>query len=318
MSSYPTSAERKVESPYTQYESDGHYLSGHVFQRRRLGTILSCGLACSNLPRCISVNYHLTQGVCELNDESVTVNQNIQLYNDSDYIYLDIKSDYNEANLYQRGCSSGPCLNGGHCSDAHIESCSVPNDYLLYICNCPEGTRGLNCDIVIEYNEVAEGKTAHQINTAWRWNGYAKNAIDGNTYQWFNYPNTSCTHTNKTVNPWWMVDLQDVYIIKWVNITNRMHSANKINNRILDSELHIGLSTTIKENRQCGETIDVFNITYLFDCQRMLGRYVGVQKFSETETVMSLCEVQVYADITGTCSTIHYQLTPSSNVNGYS
>ncbi|KAL0189936.1 hypothetical protein M9458_017035, partial [Cirrhinus mrigala] len=47
----------------------------------------------------------------------------------------------------------------------------------------------------------------------------AQNAIDGNRES--NYAHGSCSITKQDRNPWWRVDLLDVYNITRVSITNR-------------------------------------------------------------------------------------------------
>ena len=66
------------------------------------------------------------------------------------------------------------------------------------------------------YN-VALKKPATQANT--KFNGYASRAVDGKAgvTHWFA---DSCSYT-EVLRPWWMVDLEAVYLILDVVITNR-------------------------------------------------------------------------------------------------
>lgn len=48
-----------------------------------------------------------------------------------------------------------------------------------------------------------------------------------------------CTHTKKEKNPWWRLDLLDIYYVSAVTITNRV---DYIPERINGAEIHIGNS----------------------------------------------------------------------------
>lgn len=67
--------------------------------------------------------------------------------------------------------------------------------------------------------------------------GAAQNAIDGNRDPRFK--SGSCTLTNGESDPWWRVDLQNVYKITAVMITNR----DELENRLDGAEIWIGNST---------------------------------------------------------------------------
>ncbi|XP_051992455.1 uncharacterized protein LOC127650862 [Xyrauchen texanus] len=60
-------------------------------------------------------------------------------------------------------------------------------------------------------------------------------AVDGNKTT--SYFMNSCTHTQLTDNPWWRVDLGDVYSVSRVAITNRGDCCSE---RIEGAEIHIG------------------------------------------------------------------------------
>ena len=68
----------------------------------------------------------------------------------------------------------------------------------------------------------------------------AGRAVDGNKDTLFQ--SGSCTHTNDEPDPWWRVDLQNVYKIAAVTITNRDSSEDRLDG----AEIWIGNS--IKTN----------------------------------------------------------------------
>uniref|UniRef100_I3JM02 Fucolectin tachylectin-4 pentraxin-1 domain-containing protein n=1 Tax=Oreochromis niloticus TaxID=8128 RepID=I3JM02_ORENI len=108
--------------------------------------------------------------------------------------------------------------------------------------------------------------------------GIAGKAVDGNRDA--NYQSGSCTLTNVESDPWWRVDLVNVYTIGTVMITNRQDLENGLDG----AEIWIGNSTTIISNH---------HITFYFPCNSMKGRYVTVF-LPGSAKVLSLCEVEVY------------------------
>lgn len=119
----------------------------------------------------------------------------------------------------------------------------------------------------------------------------AYNAIDGNRDS--THTHGSCTHTAGQTNPWWRVDLLDVYTISSVIITNRGDCCAE---RINEAEVHIALS--LPENG--GETQVVGTIyeipageSYTLSFDPVEGRYVTVL-LPGSGKVLSLCEVEVY------------------------
>ena len=64
---------------------------------------------------------------------------------------------------------------------------------------------------------VALNKPAYQISTDY--GGTASRAVDGRREP--DYSKLSCTHTRKEMSPWWMVDLEKNYNIRYVTVTNR-------------------------------------------------------------------------------------------------
>nr|Q9I931.1 RecName: Full=Fucolectin-1; Flags: Precursor [Anguilla japonica]BAB03523.1 fucolectin-1 [Anguilla japonica] len=117
-------------------------------------------------------------------------------------------------------------------------------------------------------------------------------AIDGNRDSDFSHG--SCSHTTNSPNPWWRVDLLQLYTITSVTITNRGDCCGE---RISGARILIGnsLENNGINNPACSvigsmETGE----TRTFHCpQPMIGRYVTVY-LPKTE-VLQLCEVEVNA-----------------------
>uniref|UniRef100_A0A668U7M9 Fucolectin tachylectin-4 pentraxin-1 domain-containing protein n=1 Tax=Oreochromis aureus TaxID=47969 RepID=A0A668U7M9_OREAU len=124
------------------------------------------------------------------------------------------------------------------------------------------------------YN-LALKKTAVQSSTSGPL-GTAGRAVDGNRDA--SYQRGSCTLTNGQSNPWWRVDLVNVYTIGAVMITNR----DEMENRLDGAEIWIGNSTTISDSK-----------TFYFPCNSVKGRYVTVF-LPGSAKALNLCEVEVY------------------------
>ncbi|XP_073533090.1 uncharacterized protein [Phyllobates terribilis] len=120
--------------------------------------------------------------------------------------------------------------------------------------------------------------------------GYAKNAIDGGKDT--DYHNGSCTHTNRTKNPWWKLDLKQTYKISNVVLTNRMDCCKE---RLMGAEVRIGNSPN-NINAVCGTVTNVTSATLSFCCNDMEGRYVSVVIPDRLE-YLSMCELEVYGDL---------------------
>uniref|UniRef100_A0A674A5T1 Fucolectin tachylectin-4 pentraxin-1 domain-containing protein n=2 Tax=Salmo trutta TaxID=8032 RepID=A0A674A5T1_SALTR len=121
--------------------------------------------------------------------------------------------------------------------------------------------------------------------------GQAHNAIDGNRES--NYHKRSCTHTAQETNPWWRVDLLDVYRVTAVTITNR---GDVVPERLDGAEIRIGnsLENNGTNNPRC---VVISHIPagerHIFQCNEMQGRYVIVV-IPDRKEYLTLCEVEVY------------------------
>ncbi|KAK7130393.1 hypothetical protein R3I93_019889 [Phoxinus phoxinus] len=122
--------------------------------------------------------------------------------------------------------------------------------------------------------------------------GSANHAVDGNSDP--NYLHGSCTHTRLEHNPWWRVDLMDVYSITEVTITNRGDCCGEW---ISGAQIRIGNSLHSNgNNNQLAATIwSIRNggtETYKF--KPIKGRYVNIV-LPGIFKILILCEVEVFA-----------------------
>uniref|UniRef100_A0A674A7M0 Fucolectin tachylectin-4 pentraxin-1 domain-containing protein n=1 Tax=Salmo trutta TaxID=8032 RepID=A0A674A7M0_SALTR len=126
--------------------------------------------------------------------------------------------------------------------------------------------------------------------------GQAHNAIDGNRES--DYQLGSCTHTAQETNPWWRVDLLDVYRVTAVTITNR---GDVVPERLDGAEIRIGnsLENNGINNPRC---VVISHIpareTYTFQCNETQGRYVVVV-IPDRKEYLTLCELEVYGTPAG-------------------
>uniref|UniRef100_A0A668VHD2 Fucolectin tachylectin-4 pentraxin-1 domain-containing protein n=1 Tax=Oreochromis aureus TaxID=47969 RepID=A0A668VHD2_OREAU len=120
--------------------------------------------------------------------------------------------------------------------------------------------------------------------------GTAGKAVD--RYRDANYQSGSCTLTNVQSDPWWRVDLVNVYTIGTVMITNRQELENGLDG----AEIWIGNSTTFSNPKsiRCAVISHISKgQVFYFPCNSMKGRYVTVF-LPGSAKVLSLCEVEVY------------------------
>ncbi|XP_048059451.1 fucolectin-4-like, partial [Megalobrama amblycephala] len=123
--------------------------------------------------------------------------------------------------------------------------------------------------------------------------GAAQNAVDSNKDSIYSLG--SCTHTNGDRNPWWRVDLLDVYRITRVSITNRGDGAPE---RINGAQIRIGNSLENNgNNNQLAATVVSIPLgeTQTFEFKPIIGRYVNIFIPGRNE-YLSLCEVEVFSD----------------------
>ncbi|CAE1169228.1 unnamed protein product [Acanthosepion pharaonis] len=100
-----------------------------------------------------------------------------------------------------------------------------------------------------------------------------------------------CSQTAKELNPWWSVDLQEVYRIKSVKIY-----LNKIFGYFIWS-LSVYVHMKSKGNMTiCQHDITSFVKPYLLvDCQGEIGQFVTV-KLENMRAILVICEVEVFGE----------------------
>ncbi|RXN14172.1 III-FBPL precursor [Labeo rohita] len=121
----------------------------------------------------------------------------------------------------------------------------------------------------------------------------AQNAIDGNRESF--YKHGSCSHTKQDRNPWWRVDLLDVYRITRVSITNRGDCCEE---RIEGTQIRIGNGLENNgNNNMLAATVGPIppGGTHTFAFKPIEGRYVNLFIPGRSE-YLTLCEVEVYAE----------------------
>ncbi|XDV19284.1 hypothetical protein PO909_024783 [Leuciscus waleckii] len=135
----------------------------------------------------------------------------------------------------------------------------------------------------------AVGGAATQSSTSGDW--FAEKAIDSN--RGLQQLNTGCSSTLNQTNPWWRLDLRDVYRITEVVVTNRKHCcAEQING----AEIRIGnsLENNGRNNPICAVIPAIpAGKSYNYSCDGIQGRYVIVH-IPGDQKILTLCEVEVY------------------------
>ncbi|XP_058623164.1 uncharacterized protein LOC131534346, partial [Onychostoma macrolepis] len=118
---------------------------------------------------------------------------------------------------------------------------------------------------------------------------FAEKAIDRGLQQLY----TGCSSTLNEADPWWRLDLHDVYRVNKVVVTNRKDCcAEQING----AEIRIGNSL---ENNGINNPICAVipaipaGESYSYSCDGMEGRYVIIH-ISGDMKILTLCEVKVY------------------------
>ncbi|KAI2663096.1 Fucolectin-1 [Labeo rohita] len=135
----------------------------------------------------------------------------------------------------------------------------------------------------------AVGGAVLQSSTSGDW--FAEKAIDGN--RGFQLLYTGCSSTNNETNPWWRLDLRDVYGVSEVVVTNRNDCCA---DRINGAEIRIGnsLENNGNNNPICAVIPAIpAGASSNYSCSRMEGRYVNLIIPGDWK-VLTFCEVEVY------------------------
>ncbi|XP_067242002.1 uncharacterized protein [Chanodichthys erythropterus] len=158
--------------------------------------------------------------------------------------------------------------------------------------------RGGGVGTLDTYRQVREVKAgnlafgARAVQSSTYQNAVAGNAVDGNKNSDFN--RGSCSATNGEKDPWWRVDLLDVYRISRVSITNRGDDDEE---RIKGAQIRIGNSLENNgNNNQLVASVQSMPLghTQTFEFNPIKGQYVNIF-IPEHSEYLTLCEVEVFA-----------------------
>ncbi|XP_070545135.1 pentraxin fusion protein-like isoform X1 [Ptychodera flava] len=145
------------------------------------------------------------------------------------------------------------------------------------------GTQTENENLAL--NKEASQSSTYEI-------GEASKAVDGMKNN-NDYHAGSCSHTDHQYNAWWKVDLDQMYLITRIDITNREDCCGE---RLKGAVVRVGKEMTITHNRMCGAALtlnQVYPNPVTVDCGGWTGRFVSVQ-LEGYNTSLTLCEVEVY------------------------
>ncbi|XP_048057790.1 uncharacterized protein LOC125275135 isoform X3 [Megalobrama amblycephala] len=122
--------------------------------------------------------------------------------------------------------------------------------------------------------------------------GDAQHAVDGKRDS--DYFKGSCTHTKTEFNPWWRVDLENIYSVYSVAITNRGDCCKE---RLKGAQIRIGnsLDNNGNNNALAATVLTVLDGTGTFSFEPVNGQYVNIYLPGNDE-VLTLCEVEVFAE----------------------
>ncbi|XP_058625947.1 fucolectin-4-like [Onychostoma macrolepis] len=140
----------------------------------------------------------------------------------------------------------------------------------------------------------AIGGATIQSSTSADW--VAERAVDGNRGLQQLY--TGCSSTLNETEPWWRLDLQDVYRVNKVVVTNRKDCCTE---QINGAEIHIGnsLENNGINNHICAVIPAIpAGESYNYSCDGLDGRYVIIHIPGDWK-ILALCEVEVYGYLAG-------------------
>ncbi|XP_039886605.1 uncharacterized protein LOC120732823 [Simochromis diagramma] len=138
-----------------------------------------------------------------------------------------------------------------------------------------------------EENLALQGKATQSSLYAF---GNAFNAIDGNRNS--KWEDASCTLTQKSMSPWWRLDLLKTRKVFSINIVNQ----DSLPERLNGAEIRIGdsLRNNGNNNSRCAVITSIAgDVVAKFTCNGTEGRYVNIV-IPDREEFLSLCEVEVY------------------------
>jgi len=121
--------------------------------------------------------------------------------------------------------------------------------------------------------------------------GHPGNAVDGKVTTV--HEGKRCSETKSEKSPWWTVDLLETFAVDHVRLTTRCCDDVPIRK----AEIRVGNSTKASDNQLCNWIPKALKegSTETLECvESLVGRYVTIT-MTGVETVLSLCEVQVFS-----------------------
>jgi len=119
---------------------------------------------------------------------------------------------------------------------------------------------------------------------------HSSNAFDGSLSQVLS--SGSCFHSRHESNPWLIVDLGGIYIIKHVAIYNRIdYRSYRLHNAVIDVSNYIQFN----ETKLCTEFDNINDPTQIetFNCAKII-REQFVRLYMNAIEYLQICEMQVY------------------------
>ncbi|KAL1272090.1 hypothetical protein QQF64_031106 [Cirrhinus molitorella] len=138
---------------------------------------------------------------------------------------------------------------------------------------------------------LAVGGSVIQSSTSANW--FAEKAIDSNRGLQQLY--MGCSSTLNETNPWWRLDLRQIYRVNQVVVTNRKDCCAE---RMDGAEIRIGNSLEINgsKNPICAVIPAIpAGESYSYSCGGMEGRYINMIIPGDMK-MLTLCEVEVYGE----------------------
>ncbi|XP_043085103.1 uncharacterized protein LOC122331663 [Puntigrus tetrazona] len=142
----------------------------------------------------------------------------------------------------------------------------------------------------------------------------AEKAIDGNRGLQQLY--TGCSSTLNETDPWWRLDLHDVYRVSNVIVTNRKDCCAELIN---GAEIRIGnsLDNNGNNNPICAVIPAIpAGESYNYSCDGLDGRYVNIHIPGDGK-ILLLCEVEVYGYLAENLAVPGAAFQSSTSMNGF-
>ncbi|XP_073714859.1 uncharacterized protein [Misgurnus anguillicaudatus] len=179
-------------------------------------------------------------------------------------------------------------IDGIPANESHTYYCNGLMGYYINVF-LPGDNKNLSlCELWVYREEnLATGAAVIQSST---WDDfYAERAIDGRL-------DSPCTETVDGSDPWWRLDLQAIYRINSVVITNVLYCCA---DRINGAEIRIGnsLENNGNNNPLCAVITSIaLGQPHTYNCSGMEGRYLNVF-IPGNDKILSMCEVEVFGEL---------------------